>query len=338
MKKTLMLMMTVVLCIAAVTSCKKKPEPVADPEIKISGATEIALPADAASGTITFTANRDWTADAGAAWAKVSPASGKASDKAVTLTVTCEANANEKARTTTVTITAGTASKTVTITQAGTKEDPGPGPGPTTVAVTGISFENDEYTVGVGNTLQLTATIAPEDATDKTVVWSVSDESVATVSESGAVKGLTAGTAKVRASTPDGTIYAECTVTVTEDVQGSHQGAVTDDMYGGSGSGGDDVSGGSGASQGDEESDKNGFQYKFSDKTVNVTEALQAKMESVSSEGFALPADPQGNSAISNGDVFVFPPSEEYPGGRAVKVTGVKAEGDDYYTLRRWRP
>ena len=336
MKKTLMLMMTVVLCIAAVTSCKKTPEPVADPEIKISGATEIALPADAASGTITFTANRDWMADAGAAWAKVSPASGKASDKAVTLTVACEANANEKARTTTVTITAGMASKTVTIMQAGTKEDPGPGPGPTTVAVTGISFENDEYTVGVGNTLQLTATIAPEDATDKTVVWSVSDESVATVSESGAVKGLTAGTAKVRASTPDGTIYAECTVTVTEDVQGSHQGAVTDDMYGGSGSGGDDVSGGSGASQGDEESDKNGFQYQYASHTVNVTEALQAKMESVSSEGFALPADPQGNSAISNGDVFVFPPSEEYPGGRAVKVTGVKAEGDDYYYTTTW--
>ena len=325
MKKTLMLMMTVVLCIAAVTSCKKKPEPKPEPEINISGKASIDFSGGATDGTVTFTSSEDWTATAGEGWVHVSQTSGTGSDAEVELTITCDPNPSEEPRTTTVTIKSGDVTKTITITQPGKEKEP-----EQVIEVQRIDFEQQEYTISVGSTLQLVVQFTPENATDKSLIWQ-SFRSVASVSEDGVVKGIAPGYEIIRAYAADGKIGAECIVNVTSDVQGSHQGAVTDDMYGGSGSGGDDVSGGSGASQGDEASDKNGFQYKFSDKTVNVTGALKEKMQSLSRNGFALPADPQGNSPISNGDVFVFPPSEDFPDGRAMKVTGIRAEGDDYY-------
>ena len=66
----------------------------------------------------------------------------------------------------------------------------------------------------VGETLTLTATVSPNNATDKTVTWTSSDESVVTVSE-GTVTGLKAGTATITATTVNG-LSASCTVSVKE--------------------------------------------------------------------------------------------------------------------------
>ena len=51
--------------------------------------------------------------------------------------------------------------------------------------------------------MTLSATITPEDATDKTITWSSSDEKVATV-DAGKVTGVAEGTATITATTKDG--------------------------------------------------------------------------------------------------------------------------------------
>ena len=66
-----------------------------------------------------------------------------------------------------------------------------------------------------GQTTPLTATVAPADATDKSVTWSSSDETVATVSSDGIVTAVANGTAIITATTNDGSnLSAACTVTV----------------------------------------------------------------------------------------------------------------------------
>ena len=67
--------------------------------------------------------------------------------------------------------------------------------------------------LAVGETLQLTATPAPANTTDD-VVWSSDAEEFATVSESGLVTAVAAGTAKISATY--GSVSATCTVHVSE--------------------------------------------------------------------------------------------------------------------------
>ena len=82
------------------------------------------------------------------------------------------------------------------------------------VAVTGITLNKEAIQLKVGKTTKLTATVEPDNATDKTVVWSSGDETVATVSEDGTVAAVAEGTATITAGTPDGAKTATCTVTV----------------------------------------------------------------------------------------------------------------------------
>ena len=56
---------------------------------------------------------------------------------------------------------------------------------PTTVAVTGIQINENIETLEVGNNKILTATITPDNATDKSITWKSSDESIATISTTG---------------------------------------------------------------------------------------------------------------------------------------------------------
>lgn len=68
-------------------------------------------------------------------------------------------------------------------------------------------------TLKIGDTQQLTATVLPEEATDKTVTWTSSDDTVATVSESGLVTIMGSGTATITATTATN-FAATCTITV----------------------------------------------------------------------------------------------------------------------------
>ena len=80
------------------------------------------------------------------------------------------------------------------------------------VPATGVTLDKTELSLTEGESATLTATVEPENATDKAIVWTSSDNAVATV-ENGVVTAVKAGTATITAAC--GSAKAECTVTVT---------------------------------------------------------------------------------------------------------------------------
>ena len=91
----------------------------ASPEAKFDlSETTLSLEAVSGEGSFTITSNEAWTAVANAAWLEVSPASGDASESAVTVTVTAQDNETGDMRDAVITITAGTLVKTVNVAQA----------------------------------------------------------------------------------------------------------------------------------------------------------------------------------------------------------------------------
>lgn len=83
------------------------------------------------------------------------------------------------------------------------------------VAVTGVSVSPTSASLVVGATQQLAATVAPSNATNKNVTWSTSNANVATVSSSGLVTAVAAGSATITATTQDGGKTATSAITVS---------------------------------------------------------------------------------------------------------------------------
>jgi uncharacterized protein YjdB len=84
----------------------------------------------------------------------------------------------------------------------------------TTVPVTGVTLDKKSISLGIDNTDALTATVLPENASNKNVIWTSSNNDVATVSN-GLVKGVSSGTATITVMTIDGNFTDSCTVAVT---------------------------------------------------------------------------------------------------------------------------
>lgn len=80
--------------------------------------------------------------------------------------------------------------------------------------VTEIVLNKTELKLDAGESATLTAKVLPDNATDKTVSWSTSDSGVATV-ENGVVTAVSAGSAVITAESADGSVTAECAVTVS---------------------------------------------------------------------------------------------------------------------------
>ena len=114
--------------------------------------------------------------------AAVDPASGAAQDftNPVTYTVTAE--------------NASTQPYLVTVTVAD----------PVIVPVTGVTLNEDSHELTVGNTDPLTATVAPANATNKSVTWRSSDPTKASVDASGLVTAVAEGSATITVTTVDG--------------------------------------------------------------------------------------------------------------------------------------
>jgi uncharacterized repeat protein (TIGR02543 family) len=106
-----------------------------------------------------------------------------------------------------------TATCTVTVSATGTN-----------VAVTSVSLNKTTISLDEGDTERLTATVNPNNATNKNVTWESSNTAVATVNSSGRVSAIAEGTATITVKTVDGNKTATCTVTV---VAGSSSVAVT---------------------------------------------------------------------------------------------------------------
>ena len=88
--------------------------------------------------------------------------------------------------TTTITANCNGITSSINITVVEKKDDK--------VEVTNIEISNHEDEVNVDETISLSATVLPSDATDSTVTYTSSNENIATVNSSGEVKGITVPT------------------------------------------------------------------------------------------------------------------------------------------------
>jgi uncharacterized protein YjdB len=81
-----------------------------------------------------------------------------------------------------------------------------------------ITLSPETCEIARGEEITLTATVGPEDATDKSVSWGTSNKNVATVDSNGTVRGVGKGQARI--TVRSGNVSAQCTVTVTMPVEG----------------------------------------------------------------------------------------------------------------------
>ncbi len=88
------------------------------------------------------------------------------------------------------------------------------------IDVTGVSFEEPELALNVGDTKQLNVTVEPENATNKNVVWSTLDYTIATVDNNGMVTAKAKGETKICVTTVNGGIKEYCKITVSAPVTG----------------------------------------------------------------------------------------------------------------------
>lgn len=110
-----------------------------------------------------------------------------------------------------------------------------------TTKVEQITLNKTEGVLTVGNSVTVTATVTPDNATNATVNWTSSDEKVATVDSSGKVTAVAAGSATIKAtSESDGDVSADYALTVNKAAAkpatnysgtGSSAGAATTPSY-----------------------------------------------------------------------------------------------------------
>ena len=99
------------------------------------------------------------------------------------------------------------------------------------VPVTSVSISESNMLLEVSDSRQLTASLLPENCTDKTILWKSDNEKVATVSDNGMIIARSAGKCSIIASTADNLIQAKCVVTVVKIPLTAHV-ANTSKVYG----------------------------------------------------------------------------------------------------------
>jgi hypothetical protein len=90
------------------------------------------------------------------------------------------------------------------------------GSGNGNIPVTGVTLNKTSATIAVGGVETLTVIAHPSNATNKVVIWSSSNTGVATVSGSGLLTAIGAGTATITVRTQDGNKTATCAVTAID--------------------------------------------------------------------------------------------------------------------------
>ncbi|MCL2371921.1 MAG: CotH kinase family protein [Defluviitaleaceae bacterium] len=86
------------------------------------------------------------------------------------------------------------------------------------VPVTGVSTSQGNFSLQAGQNQQLTATVAPANATNRNLVWTSSNPAIATVGPTGLVAAVAPGVATITVTTADGGFVATVQVTVTADI------------------------------------------------------------------------------------------------------------------------
>ena len=80
--------------------------------------------------------------------------------------------------------------------------------------VSSVSLNLSETSLEIGGITQLSATVLPTNATDKSIVWTSSDEDIATVASDGTITALSVGTTTITAISIDGVHSSSCKVNV----------------------------------------------------------------------------------------------------------------------------
>ena len=133
-------------------------------------------------------------------WITVTPESGNGSTN---ITITIAPNLNDQSRSYPLFFLAANGDNgQVTVNQSGN------------IAITEVVVTPNAVSLAVGATQQLTFTLQPVDATDKSVTWSSSDSDVATVDGDGLVTAVAPGIATITITTVDGGKTDQCMVTV----------------------------------------------------------------------------------------------------------------------------
>ncbi|MCM1531357.1 MAG: Ig-like domain-containing protein [Bacteroides sp.] len=84
------------------------------------------------------------------------------------------------------------------------------------IPATGVRIDIADSTLNIGESLALTATVLPDTATDKSLTWRSTDETVATVNAQGMVKAIAEGKALIIVTTVNGGFADTCTITVVK--------------------------------------------------------------------------------------------------------------------------
>ena len=86
-------------------------------------------------------------------------------------------------------------------------------------SVTGVSLNHTSLTLEVGMSETLIATVEPSKAKNHGIIWSSSDEEIATVSENGEVTAISEGDVIIKVTTIDGSFEAECVIKAVERIR-----------------------------------------------------------------------------------------------------------------------
>ncbi|MDR0430169.1 MAG: Ig-like domain-containing protein [Tannerellaceae bacterium] len=126
----------------------------------------------------------------------ITPIKALAEEESTTLTL--KANSNGQVVTKSITVTVGAGATAA-------------------IPVTGVTLNHTTAGLKVGETLQLTATVAPNNADNKAVTWTSNNPAIASVSSEGLITAHAApGTAVITVTTADGSHTARCTVTTLQ--------------------------------------------------------------------------------------------------------------------------
>lgn len=170
--------------------------------LSITGSSSVSNASNEAQFGVTYSPSN--TTQRGVSWSIVSGSDYASIDQNGLLTVKNGASSNTvKIRATSKVNTSIFADKSVTVTYKAAA-----------VAVTGVTLSKTELSLAIGDSETLLATVAPERATDKSVVWSSSATRVASVDQSGKVTAKSAGSAVITVKTNDGSFTASCNLSV----------------------------------------------------------------------------------------------------------------------------
>lgn len=170
--------------------------------LSITGSSSVSNADNEAQFGVTYSPSN--TTQRGVTWSIASGSDYASIDQNGLLTVKNGASSNTvKIRATSKVNTSIFADKSVTVTYKAAA-----------VAVTGVTLSKTELSLAIGNSETLLATVAPERATDKSVVWSSSAPRVASVDQSGKVTAKSAGSAVITVKTNDGSFTASCDLSV----------------------------------------------------------------------------------------------------------------------------